>query len=231
MGRKLSALRLIILSVSIIGICWVFWGIFSKTESVLANLALKEEGNVYVFSLLGTNSVKQQISQNNSPAVMPFIQVFEEDGGLYVQPKDLKEIVNILCGNYRIHEYPEKSFEGYLTTTQLKCMNHFVRNENTTNIGEQIKINELSLSSPVSDSTLAIKWTMNFISGQSVVLDNCMKKSFRVIEKPHPGQTFASTKEFVVVRLEDIAQFYANGIKFRLDSESQLLYITRGMMN
>ncbi len=231
MGRKLPALRLVLGAVFIIGLCWTFWGKFSKTETAVVNLVLQEQDRVYLISLLGSSHVKQHISKQNSPEVMPFIQIFEEDGSLYIQPKDLKEIVNILCGNYRVHDYPEKSFEGYITTTQMKCMNHFVRNENTSKIGEQIKVNELSLTSPVSDSTFTIKWSTNYISQQTEVLENCLRKHFRVIEKPHPGQTFASTKEFVVVNLEEIARFYGKGITFSLDLENQLLFISRGMIN
>ena len=231
MGRKVLALRLIILSVFIIGLCWMFWGMSSNTESVEVNLVLQEQEKVYLFSLLGTNHVKEYIARQNTPEVMPFVQIFQDGGMLYIQPKDLKEIVNILCGNYRIHEYPEKSFEGYITTTQMKCMNHYVRNENTSQIGEQIKINELSLSSPVSDSTFTIQWSTNYISQQVEVLQNCIKKPFKVIEKAQQGQNISSTKEFVVVKLEDVASFYGRDIMFRLDAKNQLLYVSRGMIN
>ncbi|WP_435624553.1 hypothetical protein [Flagellimonas sp.] len=227
MGSSLASRVLVISIIVALGICFLFSKIMVKEDAVVVNLALKEEGKVYVFSFSSAKGVKQQILKNSSPSVGPFIQVFEEDELHYVQPKDIKEIVNILCGNYRIHEYPEQRFDGYITTTQMKCLNHFVRNENTSKIVEQMKVHEMSLSSPVSDSLRVVRWSSNYLSGETQILENCQKKQFRVAENPHPGETFVCSKEFIVVNLEEMGSFYSQKVSFELDKKNQLLYIEK----
>ena len=227
MGSSLASRALVICIIVAFGICFLFSRIMVKEDAVVVNLALKEEGKVYIFSFSSAQGIRKQILQNSSPTIAPFIQVFEEDGLHYVQPKHVKEIINILCGNYRIHEYPEQRFDGYITTTQMKCLNHFVRNKNASKIGEQIKVHEMSLSSPVSDSSRVVRWSSNYLSGQTQILENCQKKQFRVAENPNPGETFICSKELVVINLEEVSGFYSQRVEFELDKKRQLLYIEK----
>ena len=149
----------------------VVWGVglsiffFSKgcTEDApaIVNLVLEESGKKYVFSNLGTEAVQASLRRNESPSSMHFLELYVDDK-LYMPPQEVKDLVNLIAGNCKIHEYREKSCDGYVTNGNEEIFNFVVKNEMTENIGEQIVKSKVVIKRPESRGSLTISWHYPF---------------------------------------------------------------------
>lgn len=199
--------------------------LFDRTKSPIVNIALRENGKTYIFSLMTSEQVQHQISKHKSPVALPFLKLYSEDKTLYIEPEHIKEIVNVLCGNYTLHDYPEQSFDGYVTNGPSDCGKHSVHNTTTEKIGEQVLHHNYYFTHPETKNSMAIRWKLNPSTGEIQALENCSEKAFRITENPHPGETYTFSKKFVVVDLNYLTHFFGKGINLELEAENQLLYI------
>lgn len=196
----------------------------SETNNSFVNLALKKEDKVYVFSKQGTHLVQNSIAKNESPSSIPFVQLFEEDGILYMTPDNLEKIADVLSGNYQTHEYQEKSFNGYITSGKSVSFERSYKNESTANIGEQLRLNTVQLNKLTSKDILRIRWKLNMKSYKLQAVENCKKKSFMIATRIQPGEVVRASEDFIMVNLKDLVKFYGDKVILELNVEDQLLY-------
>ncbi|WP_420321457.1 hypothetical protein [Flagellimonas sp.] len=197
----------------------------SETNNSVVNLVLKEGDKTYVYAHLGTQEVQKSIQKDESPTVFPFIQIFEDDGKLYVSPDRLRPIVNLICGNYNIHHYPEKSIDGYVTLDSSSCFESSFKNLSTEKIGEQIRLNTIQLTAAPSEAAFNIRWETKVTTNTSKALENCHEKSFTIRTSVQPGEYVFAPEDFIMVDLAEVVDFYGNKVRLRFNEEEQLLYV------
>lgn len=197
----------------------------SATNNSVVNLVLQKEGKTFLYSYMNAYVVENSIDKKESPVVFPFLQIFEEDDKLYVAPDKLKDIINLLCGNYQIHEYLEKSTDGYVTSGTIPCFQISSKNQTTEKIGEQIQVYTVKLTHLNSGDSFNIKWSVNTKTRESKALENCHEKSFMIKTSVQPGEFAIASEDFVMVDLQEVINFYEKKIAVTLNKEEQLLYI------
>lgn len=203
----------------------ILFSLYMETTNVVVNLILSQNDKVYVYSKQGTSLVQNSLLKKESPVVFPFMQVFEENGALYVAPENIGDLVNLLCGNYILHDFKEGNQDGYLTYGKSECVSSFMENQSTGNIGEQVRVNALKLTHPESNRIFEISWEQNLKTYKFKPLKNCEEKSFMVTTSPYPGKTTMSSKDFIMINLDDLLKFYGTASRLELDMENQLLYL------
>ncbi|MEM7483890.1 MAG: hypothetical protein AAF348_01655 [Bacteroidota bacterium] len=162
--------------------------------------------------------------EQKSPGVYPFLRVFYEDDNLFLEVNDLSETANLLCGNYKIHPYSEKSYQGYITLAESSCVATTFENQSTEKIGEQIRLNTVKLRNTSSEETFEVEWQQNLKSFKFEAVQGCIQKSFLISTSVQPGETVVASEDFIVVNLAEINSFYGDKAKIYLDKESRLLY-------
>ncbi|WP_420602937.1 hypothetical protein [Flagellimonas sp.] len=197
----------------------------SETSNGVVNLVLKKNNKVYVYSNMGSTIVQSSIAKRESPSTMAFIQMYEEDDKLYIAPNNVKDIVNLLCGNYQIHDYPEKSSDGYVTSGSSTCFESTYVNQTTKNIGEQVSVNTVKLTSENTGKTFNVISETNKRTFKSKALKNCYEKSFMIKTSVQPGEFVIASKDFIMVNLQDVVDFYGNKVTLTLNKEEQILYV------
>lgn len=144
--EKKSSFKWLLLGIFVLSIGIIFFSSYLETNSSVVNLALKKNDKTYVFCKAGTARVQYSLDRNESPSILGFIQIFEENNNLYADPIHIREITNILCGNYIIHNFKEHSYDGYVTSGQQNCFKNTFKNKSTENIGEQVRLNTVELT-------------------------------------------------------------------------------------
>ncbi len=203
----------------------VYRMISGETNNAVVNLVLIKNDRTYIYSYLGETIVQTSLEKGESPTTPAFIQIFEDDGRLFIAPNKLKEIVSLLCGDYKLHDYPEGNVDGYVTSGSSSCFETSFKNQNTEKIGEQIRINTVQLLNQQTGKIFDIKWHTNMRTYESVASKNCDLKSFKIKTSVQPGEFVISSKDFIMVDLAEVVKFYDDRISLRLNKEEQLLYI------
>lgn len=224
--RKKSLTIYIFLGTILFSGFMVYKMVASETKNGLVNLVLKKDNKVYVYSNTGEFIAQNSIKNGESPPTMAFIHMYEEDEDLYIDPSTsyLKDIANLFCGNFQIHRYVEKSSDGYITSEGGLCFESSYKNRSTENIGEQVQINMVTLKDG-NGKTYNIQWETNKRTYESKAIQNCYEKSFQIKTSVQPGEFVIASKDFIMINLQDVANFYGNKIELRLDKEAQLLYL------
>lgn len=217
-----KVIKFIVLIAGVVGLFSIF--MFScETESAVVNLALKQNGKTYLFSKMGSFIVEESIKKQESPSAFPFIQIFEDDG-LFVSPQNAEDIANVLGGNFKIHPYPEASYDGYITVERNSLFTIDLKNKSTVKIGEQIQEYTVQLLNPHNQEVHEIQWEWNPKAGHFKAIKNCEVKSFWITTSIQPGETVTSSEDFIMVSLADLVAFYG-GYSLEFDQEGQLLYL------
>lgn len=204
---------------------WQYFKYSMESTSKKANLALTLDGKTYLYCNLGNNLVESSIAKNESPAVQPFLQLFDFEG-LFIEPYYLTEITSILTDSCKIHEFQEKSYDGYVTVDQANASYKFeMKAESTENIGEQITRNTVTLYKQNQKDSIQIIWKKLNQSGNCLPVKNCLIKEFNVAQHPAAGETVISGKDFVVVDLNALLKFYNNKASLEYNPEEEILYI------
>lgn len=221
-GSK-NRLMLILLVIGIVA--FMGGSMFScETENKVVNLALKKNDKVYLFSVLGSFIVENSLEKKESPAAIGFIRLFQDDG-LFVAPKEIEQIANLLGGNYALYPFKEMSYDGYVTEGEESVYEKTFKNKSTANIGEQIRENRVEITHPVTAEMYEIIWNWNPKTGTIEAVKNCEVKSFWTKTSIQPGETITSADDYVVVKLNNLVDFFNNGSKLEYNSEQELLYI------
>ncbi len=224
MARK-KGVKSILIIIGFIIASSILFPMLLESDSAVVNLVLKKKGKVYVFSKMGTFLAQNSLKKNESPSVVSFMQVFEGDGTIYAAPHSIGDFVNLLCGNYVIHEHKENNQDGYITVGKSNCLSNSIKNENGENIGEQIRINTLELENTHSGESFEISWEQNVKTYESRALKNCEDKSFMISTQVYKGKSVMSSKKLIMVDLGEIVKFYGNKANLEFNEDQQLLHI------
>ena len=221
----MKKILVILTIVSLIGGLVLCCSSFSS-DRYIVNLALKTNDKTYLLTKLNYQIVEAQLKQNKSPVIMPFIPVFKDKGNLYINPINIKEIVELLSGNFTLHNYQEKSYDGYVTLKDVTAYQLSTENKSTEKIGEQLIEYTITLTNQ-ADERLQILWTQKSMTTNVAAIANCKKKAFSTQTHPHPGETVTSSKNFIVVDLQTLIEFFDKSITFSFDENKQLLFIEK----
>lgn len=208
-----------------LGIFWLFSSSMDKAAQTV-NLALKQDGKTYLFSNMGSYVVENSIANNESPAVMPFFQIYN-DGGLYVDPLQMKEAAALIMGSYEVFEYQEKSYEGYVTLSEDDFYGYDMTIESTENIGEQFAVNTIKLKDFKDGKPLEIVWKIPNNGDVGVPVQYCEVQSLNVVEHPAAGETVISSQDFLVVDLNKLVGLCDNGSTLEYNDEQKILYVIK----
>lgn len=220
--KKNVAAILIFIGLIILGAA-VFIIFFSSSDSRLVNLALQKEGKTYVFSKSGPQITQSAIEKEKSPSVFPFMELLVRKE-LYISPYKMEELCNLLGGGYTLHEYAEKSYEGYVTTRSQEHYSLTTENQSTEQVGEQLLINTVTLTND-QGATKRIVWSQKPQSSKQTSIENCELKSFMIVTSPHPGETVGNFEKILVVKLKDLVDFFNSGLSLEYKKKEQLLYV------
>jgi len=221
MHKNVVAL-LIFIGLVVVGAA-VFILYFSSSDRHMVNLALQKEGKTYVFSKLGPKITQSNIDKEKSPSVFPFMPLLVRKD-LYIAPSEMKELCHLLGGGYVLHEYAEKSFEGYVTTDSQEYYNLTTENQSTEQVGEQLLITTVTLTND-QGATRRIVWSQKQQSTEREPIENCELKSFMILTSPHPGETVGNFEKFVVVKVQDLVDFFDRDLHIKYNKKEKLLYV------
>ncbi len=93
---------------------------------------------------MGTTIVENEISKNQSPTAMAAVSVFLDEDNYFLEPDKMKDVVSVMSGNYHLHPFKEKSYDGYVTTESDAGYELTTMVESTEKIGEQKYIYDLT---------------------------------------------------------------------------------------
>ncbi len=220
-GRKLVTGIVLVLSLGM-GIFFMFNGCAGNISPEAANMILEKKGKQYLFSALGSTAVKQSIEKGESPAAFTSIQVYKDGDVYYVHPADMEPVVNVMAEEVELHDYKEASYDGYVTGLPAESFELKTHYRSTKTIGQQLIVSELTIRNKQKKSRL-IKWEFDPKTGEYTALKNCEVHSFWIQTNPSPGETVISSKDFLVVPIDELAGFF--GVKAEYSEETQLLFI------
>jgi len=219
--RKKILLVLFILSFGglffIIGSC--------SDDRKMVNLALKEEGKVYLVPLMAKKEMLEpQLSRNKTPEVSKSLQLIQDHGDLFIEPRNLKNMVNLIANNYTLYGKNEGTYNGYVVFEHQEAFEYTVNNVNTDKIGEQLKQETIRIKGENSGKILEIVWSS---SPKPKVEKNCVVKRLWVVEHPYPGKSVGDYQNAVVVNLNEVINFFDNGTRLEYDEDGENLYVIK----
>ena len=204
-------------------------GIFAFVGSCSGNispdvptLALKKDNTVYLYSMLTTDMVAASLQRKESPSAITYVQIYKDDEVYYLNPSNIKELVQVMSGAYVTHPYQEKSYGGYVTASDKQVFKSTSHIESTEVVGKQLMITNLELKND-NDETMEISWSFNPKANEYEPIKNAVIKSFWIQTNPSPGETVVSAKDFLVVPITQLCEFFHCSYEF--DVENQVLYV------
>lgn len=196
-------------------------GDFATDDRKNVNLVLKKEGKTYLFSPMGTMITKNKLDNNESPPIVTNTQIVKKNENLYVEPRHLENIAAILSGNYVVHDYQEKSYDGYITKGKLDIYNNKYSNQSTEKIGKMISTANIYLMDIEQTKKHQISWQRK--PSQSPT-QNCVEMNLWADRSYKPGNRTVALEKFIMVDLNDIVEFYDSKTKLDYNKEDEILY-------
>ncbi|HAA14085.1 MAG TPA: hypothetical protein DCE41_21285 [Cytophagales bacterium] len=214
---------LLLFVITALGGAFFFFSRSFQGEVYQVNLAIKEPGKTYLYSQEPTSAVMAQLAKGHSPMVLPQQELLVEGETLFVQPIHLQALVQVMAGEVTTHEYPEPSFDGYLSAQPAVAYRMETANRATETVGEQVIEYTVTLTNSAGKEK-RIRWTLNPTTYDPQALENCMVEKFKVQTQPGPGEIITYVRSFPVVSLQELAAFY--GVNVRWEQSTGLLYIS-----
>ncbi len=186
----------------------------------IVNLCLKKGGKKYLMSNYGTGYTKGLLNRKESPSIVPSIWLAERGESLYIDPAYLELVNDFISGNYEIHDYQEKSFDGYITKGRHKVFEAKRSCESTEKVGEMIFVNNNYLTDINQTKRYHISWQKDpYVKA----IKNCKLVSI-MVKKPGKSNTYGNRK-FLMVDLNEIVKFYGSKVKLDYVEDEGVLYI------
>jgi len=195
---------------------------FATDDRKSVRLILKKDGKAYLFSPLGTFITKNKLNKNESPPIVTSTRVVKKDDHLYMEPQHIKDMANLISGNYVIHDHQEKSFDGYVTEGGHDIYDKKYTNESTEKIGEIISTANIHLKNINQTKEHHISWQR---SPNQSPIQNCIEMALWVDKSYKPGERTAAKDNFIMIDLNDLVEFYNSNIALDYVEEEEILYI------
>ena len=139
-----------------------------------------------------------------------------------MEPQHIENMANLISGNYVIHDYQEKSYDGYVTEGKHKIYDKKYTNESTEKIGKMKSMASIYLNDMDQTKELHISWQRS--PNQSPV-KNCVEMALWVDKSYKPGERTAAKENFIMINLNDLVAFYSPKIELDYVEEEEILYI------
>lgn len=188
----------------------------------MVNIALKKDGKTYLYSVINNRIAIEHLAANGSePTLMNSTPLVYEDKQLFMDASSIKTISNILGGNVELLPKQATSFDGYFIEGENNVFSLQMKNEDNGDIAKIAGIMEINLKNQDTQNSYPIRWQ---ITPELKAIENCEVKSLTVRYSQNSTNEF-TFKDFVLVNLEDINQFFGENYTLRYDKKSSLLYV------
>ncbi len=216
--RKIIYWSLLIFYASMLASC----SFSTSDDRKSVNLILKKDGKLYLFSTLGTFVTKNSLDKNMSPAIVETTKIVEKEGKFFVQPTHLKNIVNLISGNYVLLDYKEKSFDGYVTEGEFDVYDKKYGSESTEKIGKMISTANVFITDTSNIKKYHISWQRN---PNQKPLKNCVEMSLWTDKSYKPGETSVVKEKYIMIDLNTIVEYFNFKVKLDYVKDDELLYV------
>lgn len=191
----------------------------------LVNVALKKEGKVYMLPFIAEpQTLEFQLSNNETPTLIKDVDIVKDKDILYVTPEDFLRILNLIADNYILYDKQEGAFDGYVGFGRKEVIKFGTKQVNTDKIGKQIRKQIIVLENPKSKKQMEIIWSDD---PKPLAYANCVVKSLWTLESPYPGRTIGNYKDTVLINLNQIVDFYNNGMRLEYNEKEEMLYLIK----
>lgn len=205
-----------------VGIFFMIGACSSESNPVLANIILESQEGDFLYSNMATSIVQSKIDQGESPAAVANLELYIDGEELFLNPSTMSPLVKVLSKEIRIHPFKEASYDGYLSELEGTAYSLSTKFKGSETIGKQVMLYSVELKNSKGLSKI-IEWKFDPESGNSEPIKNCENHSFWIQTRPSPGETVYSTRDFLVVKMNDIADFFKQ--KVRYDEETKVLFV------
>ncbi|MEM7086737.1 MAG: hypothetical protein AAF489_11175 [Bacteroidota bacterium] len=196
---------------------------FATDERKSVQLILKKDNKMYLFSSLGTMITKNSLDKNESPPILNATRIVKKNNELYVEPQHLENMVDLISGNYVLHDFQEKSFDGYVTRGRYKVYDKKYSSESTEKIGQMASTANIYLNNMDQSKTYHISWQR---SPNQIAIENCTEMALWVDKSYKPGERVVSQDKFIMIKLNDIVEFYHSNVTLEYDDDGILYFIS-----
>ncbi|PWL23408.1 MAG: hypothetical protein DCO96_16290 [Fluviicola sp. XM-24bin1] len=215
--------------VSVVILLAIGGGVFAMVGSCsddispdISNVILETKGKKYLYSSLGSETVKQQLEAKSSPAAMADLAVYKDGDAFYVDPMNMRALVNLMSGNVETFDYKEKSYDGYVTIGTEDAYKIEQQYVSTSKVGKQA-VKQIVTLTNTKGKTMLISWNFDPSTGEHKAIKNCEVRGFWFQTNPQPGETVISSEDFLVVPAKKLAKFF--GCKIAFDRETKVFTV------
>ena len=189
---------------------------FTNSEQPV-KIAFKKGEKVYMRAV----APKLMIEQGETPVIMDFNGVIEQDGKFWVRPSRLGDFLAVFSGQINIIEQKEPNCDGYFESIINQDIFSYSRKmENTQNLGEQIELQEYSFIG--STGEYKIQWRD---LPDPIAVENCEVRSITVVQQVSAGEMVSSNQDVILVDLENVAHQFDSNWNISLDEETKVLIL------
>lgn len=204
-----------------LGIIIILMSSCSESQKMV-NIALQKDGKTYLYSVINNRVAIEHLAANGSePTIMNSTSLVYEDKQFFMEASTIKTISNVLGGNVELFPTQEKSFDGYFIEGKNDIFSLQMKNEDNGDIAKIAGVMEINLKNQKTHTSFPIKWQ---ITPKLKAIENCEIQSLTVRYSQNSSNEFTS-KDFVMVNLEDINQFFGGNYTLRYDRRASLLYV------
>lgn len=189
------------------------------------NLALKEGGKTYLYSIMGEFIISHSLGKGESPPAFPFLMVYGR-GEHYASTENLEHLVNVMGGCIHVYNKQEPAFDGYVAAadSDKSCFRKTTKNQSGQKIGEYVQVETVVLKNKAGEQ-LRIKWTLNPTRRKYEAIENCEVKSFFMMKQAHAGKWVGNFHKVLAISMDQLADFF--GVKVELDRGDRIIYIEK----
>lgn len=207
-----------------IGVFFMVGACSSESNPVLSNIILESSEGDFLYSNLSSTIVQSKIDQGESPAAVANLELYIDGEDLYLHPNSMSSLVKVFSNEVNKHPFKEASYDGYLSERDGVSYKVETKFKGSETIGKQVMIYSVELKNSKGETKM-IEWKYDPESGEAIPIRNCQNHSFWIQTRPSPGETVYSTRDFLVVKLKDIANFFKRN--YHYDEETKVLFVNR----
>ena len=198
----------------------LFFGACSPSHKI-CNFALKKNGKVYMYSMMGQFIVEHQLGKGETPTILPQASLVLIGGEYYIDAGQMEHVVNVLSGNYKIYPKQEPSFDGYIAAGERKVHEKKYTQSATETIGLMANEVRVTLRDTSGSKEMQVRWRRQ---PDIEALENCEVRQLQIDRSYAPGERVISLEDGVVVPLRTLIDFYDPRIEAEYDEEHDLVY-------
>ncbi len=183
-----------------------------------AYLALKKNGETFVFSTESAASLQSQLDLKLNPSYFPTILIYKDEK-YFVQPENCTALAQVMSKKLSYFNYKQPNFEGYITADSVSIFSSKNQVSQGKTIGEQITTYHIELKN--NHKTLHIIYRYNSRTMEYTAVKNCEVHTFSVGTNNDRGGI--DRLDYVVIPIDRLAEFYH--CSYNYDEDNKVLYV------